>query len=517
MASFPFRALLGGCGIPRRATTAACLVVLAGMTGACSRKTTPNMELGGPNPFMTAPDLTTLPGTVFDVKFSPNTMKIEPEKFVHSLRSFSPDHTIYIFDKSSEVARSLQPGKIMFVPGLTLQKVVAIAEDGPDLIVGAEENTPLTEVIEKGTLKWDYPVNFQQIARQRKRAAIPLPGDLRLLAGLDRLKSELSSTAWAAEEEGEGWSFEEVKDWKCTGSAQPDSSGLSFKLHLEREAGDVGIIAKIDVTGHMQNFRNATSMVIDDSSLQDFSFHNSGWNAVANVVWTVSKEKPGTATGEEDIRLPTSFSAPLMIGGIPFSLELSEAVMFKPGFTSGGELAKGAFKLEVNGDNGVKWSGGDASDDSNSSGDGSIEDHGGVAPAAPFAILIAVSAPRIELSTGPKAAFEELHHILPTTLAERLALAAAKLGKTTWGHRIAQAAVETLKAKGAAHLQLITSTSLTIGGAAALIPCQRTQLVLTGNAGVSAQFFKLLKKEYEVNFVRKERVLVLPDIKGCQI
>lgn len=258
-------------------------------------------------------------------------------------------------------------------------------------------------------------------------------------------------------------------------------------------------------------------MVVSDSSLQNFDFHNSGMNAEANLVWTVSKEKPGAATGEEDIRLPTSFSVPLVIGGIPFSLELGEAVMFKPGFTSGGELAKGGFKVQMNGDNGLKWSGADATDDSNSKGDGSIEDHGGVAPVAPFAILIAVAAPRIELSTGPEAAFEELAHIVPTTLAERLASAASALGKTSLGHWLGQAAVNTLKAKGAAHVQLITSTSATIGSATALIPCQRTQLVMTGNAGVGAEFFKLLKKQYEVDFVRKETFVLAPPIKGCQI
>lgn len=502
-------------------------VLFALMACSCSRPATPpSVESrvsteSGPNPFLTAPDLTTQPGTVFDVKYSPNTLRIEPNKFIHSLRSISPDHSIYIFDKSSEVARALQPGKIMFVPGLTLQKVIATVEDGQDLIVGAGE-APLTEAIENGTIQWDHPVSFQQVAEQQRRAAIPRPEKNGLLAGLDGLTSRLVPTVWAAPKvtEEQDSSSGEESNWEQSTQAQPDSSGLNFKHHLEKKANAAGINVAIDISGHVQNFRNSTSILIHDSKLDSFNFHNSGMNIEGNVVWTVSKQEPGVATGEEDIRLPTSFSVPLIIGGLPFSLELSEALMFKPGFTSKGDLAKGGFKFQMNGDNGFKWGGADAADDSNSSGESSIEDHGGLAPVAPFAVLIAVTAPRIELSTGPDAAFQQLKRLalVPQTLKDRLAVSIGLLSKSNaFAQWLQQQAGEVLKAKGAAHVQLIVSTSATIGGAAALIPCQRTQLVLTGNAGVSASFFKLLKKEYEVNFFRQEKVITLPPGKACQI
>jgi hypothetical protein len=40
---------------------------------------------------------------------------------------------------------------------------------------------------------------------------------------------------------------------------------------------------------------------------------------------------------------------------------------------------------------------------------------------------------------------------------------------------------------------------------------------LTGNAGVSANLFKLVNKDYEVNFVRKDSVVVVPPVKACQV
>jgi hypothetical protein len=457
---------------------------------------------------------------VFDVKYSSSLLRIEPGQFIHALRSISADHSVYIFDKSSQVARSLQPGRIFLVPGLTLQKVIATAEDGPDLIVGAGE-APITEAIQSGTIKWTHEVDFQQAARQQKFAlATHTSPQAGLLAAWQVLIQRLVPSAMAEESDtGDAGSAGEG-GWTNSTEAQADPSGLNFKLDMEKKADAAGVSASIVISGHVHNFRNAVSMLISDSKLQSFDFHNTGMTIDGNLVWTVSKEKPGVDTNEENIRLPISFSVPLIIGGLPFSLELGEAVMFKPGFTSGGELAKGGFKFQVSGDNGFKWNGGEPASDGDSNGDGSIDDHGGVAPAAPFAILIALAAPRIELSTGPEAAFQQLNRLalVPQTLKDRLKVAIGLLSKSNaFAQWLQQQAAEALKAKGAAHVQLITSTSATIGGAAALIPCQRTQLVLTGNAGLSASFFQLLQKDYEVNFFRQEKAITIPPIKGCQV
>ena len=308
--------------------------------------------------------------------------------------------------------------------------------------------------------------------------------------------------------------------WTNNTEAQADPDGLNFKLHMQKKADAAGVSATIDISGRVHNFRNAVSMLIQDSKLKSFGFHNSGMSIDGKLVWTVAKDEPGVNTSEENIRLPISFSVPLIIGGLPFSLELGEAVMFKPGFTSKGDLAKGGFTFQVSGDNGFTWNGGEPASDGDSKGDAAIEDHGGIAPVAPFAILIALAAPRIELSTGPEAAFQQLNRLalVPQTLKDRLKVAIGALSKSNaFAQWLQQQAADALKAKGAAHVQLIVSTSATIGGAAALIPCQRTQLVVTGNAGLTASFFQLIQKDYEVNFVRQEKVITIPPVKGCEV
>src|SRR5262249_44253749 len=134
-----------------------------------------------------------------------------------------------------------------------------------------------------------------------------------------------------------------MKNGKTTANTNRPSGGLNFELHIKRKTGD--LTGTIEVTGYIQNFHNAVSLVIQDNTLQSFDFHNRGMTAVANVKWTVGRGESGPMTGEERFKLPVSFSVPLIIGGLPFSLELSEAVLFQPAFPPKNYIAPGAFRI----------------------------------------------------------------------------------------------------------------------------------------------------------------------------
>jgi hypothetical protein len=482
------------------AVTAAVAIVVC--TCSCKQKKSSG-PVEGAGSFLTTPDLTTLPGTVCDFKLGKSTLKIEPAKFRKAIRSVSPDHAIFILDRSSEIAHDLTPGKIMFVPGLTMRKVSALAQDGNDLIVGTEE-PPLTEAFENAKLKWDYQVNFQQAAQQSKLAWRTPSG------GGGWAMADLVPTVYA---DGGSSKSGENTDWQYTVNTSPDAGGLNFELHLKRKTGD--LTGTIEVTGYIQNFHNAVSLVIQDNSLQSFDFHNRGMNAVANVKWTVARGDSGPMTGEERFKLPVSFSLPLIVGGIPFSLELSEAVLFKPAFTSKNEIARGAFTIRHSGDDGFSMTGSSFKSDGDAQGDGDVTDGGGIAPVAPFAVLIAVAAPRVELKTGPEAAFEQLKELTPFTsyLADN---AARLLRNSGIGHWAESKLEDAIKTEGAAHIQMIVSTSAVIGSATALIPCQKTQLVFTADVGADAKVFGVTMAQPSKEIFRKEKFLIVPPVQACR-
>ena len=109
-----------------------------------------------------SPDLTTLPGTTFDVKYTDNTVILDREAALKNLRSISTDRTIFVFNASWDGVRKLLPGKIMLIPRLTVRKVGAISTQGPNYIVGTEDPS-ITELIKDGTIKWSYPINFRLV------------------------------------------------------------------------------------------------------------------------------------------------------------------------------------------------------------------------------------------------------------------------------------------------------------------------------------------------------------------
>jgi len=484
------------------ATVAAAMVVCL---CSCKQKGS-SAPIEGGGAFLATPDLTTLPGTVCDVKLGKSTVKVEPGKFRQAVRSISPDRSIFIFDRSSDLARDLAPGKIMFVPGLTLRKVSAMAQDGNDLIVGTEQ-APLTEAFENAKLKWDYQVNFQQSAQQVQRAALAPSGSEAGLSGW--AMTDLVGTVHA---DGGFSKSGENENWQYTVNTQPDSGGLNFELHLKRKTGD--LTGTIEVTGYIQNFHNAVSLVIQDNKLESFDFHNRGMTAVANVKWTVGRGESGPMTGEERFKIPVSFSVPLIIGGLPFSLELSEAVMFKPAFTTKNEIARGAFKIRHSGDDGFSMTSSSFNSDGDAQGDGDVTDGGGIAPLAPFAVLIAIAAPRVELKTGPEAAFEQLQQLTPFT--SNLADHAARLLRNSGiGHWIGNTLEDAIKTEGAAHVQMIVSTSAVIGSATALVPCQKTQLVFTADVGADAKVFGVTVAQPSKEIFRKEKFLIIPPVKAC--
>src|SRR5207249_6752078 len=81
-------------------------------------------------------DLTTKPGNAAEFTLTDKVVKIEQRPFLDSLKSISSDNRVLVFDASDRTASQLKQGTILFVPGLTMRKVVATAEQDGKLVVG---------------------------------------------------------------------------------------------------------------------------------------------------------------------------------------------------------------------------------------------------------------------------------------------------------------------------------------------------------------------------------------------
>lgn len=490
-----------------RRLKASCLVLLAStlFAPACSRqKSTPGPGREIPlTALHLAPDLTTKPGNTFQATFTDKVVKMEQRVFLDSIRSVSSDNTTFVFDPSDSTASQLKQGSILFVPGIAMRKVdVATKQDGRLVVV--TEDATLPDAFKEANIHWSAPVNFVEAQRQMQAAlvpAAPVHPFSPLLGALHGTVYADSSLSFSGEDDG----------WKYTVKAAPQPGKLNLEMEVSRSYN--GIVVKVDGSGDVQNFETAANIVIKDGQLQSMDYENKGLNGSVNFNWEAAKEGGGVEAGEQKVKLPSSFTIPMPIGGLPFSLEVSEALLLHPAFTGGSEVARGRFRVEYNGTQGFNVKEGNINQEGQGSAEGSIVDHFSLAPVAPVGFVAAVCMPRVELKLGTDTVFQVVKQYAPPGLADGLLNA---LKKTPFGSFIQQQVADKLKTTAAAYAQVVISTSTIAAGAGALIPCQRAQLITTISVGANATILGKEKGKVSKEVFHQEKYITVPPLKACE-
>ena len=448
------------------------------------------------------PDLASLPGNTFQVTYSDRVVRMEREDFRKSIRSVSTDNTTLVFDPSDTAAARLTQGSILFIPGFAVRKVAVVTKQNGNIVAVTEDPT-LPEVIKNGKIQWTAPIKFAQV-RQQQRAGLEIPRDD---SRLERLTSVLQPTVYAA-----GGLSGETDGWKYNLAANPQPDKLNLELMVSREYN--GVVITVNGSGYVQNFETAATMLVQDSSLKYFDFKNTNLNGMVNFGWQAAKNEKGVEAAEQRIKLPSSFSIPMPIGGLPFSLEVSEALLIHPAFTGGGEVARGRFRVEYNGVQGFSFKEGNVEQDGQAGGDGSIVDNFSLSPIAPVGFVAAVAMPRIELKLGTDTVFQVVKQFVPSTIAD----AALNLVKSSpLGKFLSDTVSDKLKTTGAAYAQLVISTSTIAAGAGSLIPCQKAMLISTISVGANATLLGKDKGKVSKDVFRQEKKIVVPPTKSCDV
>jgi hypothetical protein len=451
-----------------------------------------------------APDLTTKPGNTFQATFTDKVVKMEQPAFIKSIRSISSDNTTFVFDPSDDAASKLHEGSILFVPGIAMRKVDVATRQENNLVV-VTEDAPLLEALKDANIKWSTPVNFGAVARTsaepESEPSFSFPEQI--LAGLHRtVYADSGGLSLSGEDDG----------WAYTVKASPLPDKLNLDLDVSRKYN--GLVVKVTGSGYVQNFETAATIMIKDSQLKYFDYQNKNLNGQINFGWEAAKDEAGVEAAEQKIKLPSSFSIPLPIGGLPFSLEVSEALLLHPAFTGGKEVARGRFNVAYNGVQGFNIDQGNVNQDGQGNAEGSIMDHFSLSPIAPVGFVAAVAMPRIELKLGTDTVFQVVKKFAPPGLADA---ALNLLKKTPFGNKIQQAVSDKLKTTGAAYAQVVITTSTIAAGAGSLIPCQKARLITTIQVGANATILGKEKGKVSKDIFHQEKTIVIPPTKSCDV
>jgi hypothetical protein len=470
---------------------------------ACSRKESAGPARGTPSvPLKLPPDLTTKPGNTCEVTFTDRVVKMEQRAFLDSIRSISSDNRTFVFDPHDATASRLKQGDILFVPGVAMRKVdVATQQGGYTVIV--TEDAALLDAFKDANISWSTPVNFVEAQQQMQAALNPAPPPaFRLLDLVETKAYAQTKLSFSGEDDG----------WKYTVDATPVSGRLNLQMTVSREWE--GIEVKIDGSGYVQNFENVTKLVVKDNQLQELDFKNSDLKGLINFNWEASKKSGGVEAAEFKVKLPSSFSTLLPIGGIPFALEVSEALLIHPAFTGNNEIARGRFRVQYDGTEGFSLKGGNAEQDGQAGGEGSIVEHFSATPLAPVGFVCAVSMPRVELKLGTASVFQFVKQYVPSALADGLVNALKKV--PVFGKWMEQKIANKIETNAAAYAQVIISTSTIAAGTATLVPCQRAQLILTIMVGANGKVLGKDVANVDKVVFRQEKKVVVPPTKACE-
>jgi hypothetical protein len=446
-------------------------------------------------------DLSKQPGTRYQVTYADGVVRVSAETLKKTLQGANRDHDIYVFTATPELRSKLLPGKVVLFEGLSFKRIQAIAEDGGQLFVGTE-NAPLNQLFKDADIHWRTPINFLEI-HNRQAQILSRHNSAQTKHPLDVwLSPPPVHAAEAKDEEEEGWHIKSNADFS------PDK--VNFDVDLTR-SGDLD--ATITGKGYVKNFESSLALTINNSQVNRFDFSNQNVNGIVDFDWTIGSSGKPPELGEEKLKLPALMSVPLYLGALPFTLELGEALLFHPAFSTKQQIAKGAFHVDYNGVTGLsvtRGSGGEPTqqDTSNATSDSSIQTSTAFSPMAAFGIVVAVAMPRFELKTGT----EEFLPPIPDSLAER---AASLLEKTTIGHFVKKAR-QALKTEAAGTFQVVLSSTASHSGMMSLVPCQRFTLHVEGQVSADATVLGMPKELLKtITIFKKDIDQPVPNAKIC--
>jgi len=451
-------------------------------------------------------DLRELPGTFFDVSYTPQTVRIDESTWRSSLKSVSSDGNVFVFDNPDAKISSLREGSTMFLENLAVRVVLATATQEGHFVINTER-AGITDLIQNGTIHWNVPISFNSLQASNEKAPSLLSRPGTVPPWVFRLIPEpvvyASGTAVDLSGKLDGW------DYKINSAPSSNRLEMSFAVHKELDT----LIVNVNAKGFLQDFFSAADMHVQEGSLDTFSYDAKGLNGQLDINFEGGRGT-GSAVGVDvpNIKLPPIYKAPMPIAGIPFVMTINANLILKPGFGGKNETMKGSFHINYNGDEGFSVKAGQASASPGSlSGDGSLGQMLSVS-IAPHAILVGMAAPKIALSLGTDSVTDLMTSALFTSLGDTLS---DMLSKTAAGKWVKQKAETSFKTNASVNVQNVAVATITAQGSAGMIPCKLSRLLLEFKAGADAYMLGKKIGDKEVLIFKKELVNRQPDINAC--
>lgn len=451
-------------------------------------------------------DLSRLPGTVFDVTYTPSTVRIDFPTVQRTLKSVSDDAKVFLFDASDPRISQLKEGRVMFLEHIGVRRVANVINKGSQIAIVTDEAS-LTDFIQNGRIEFSVPIDF----KNRSADMLPQanPQDL-----LDGLSARLFPVVYA--DEGKSsiglHAKGEVDNWEFELEGEPEGEGISLSLDVGKKVA--GLTASIKAKGELEKITTGFKAIISGNSIQQFEY-NTPLQGKLHLTWGLITDAAGSGIGESRLKLPPFAKDVFDVYGLPLLFRIDEALIFKPGFEGKKDAAEGGIDLTFDGSGGLSVSGGEGSSqttpEGNMTGEPTLEKTTAES-LAPHGVVLAIDAPKVSVSLGTESIEEAIQEAVPGAILDKAAEALEEAG---FGSLIKKAKEDFFKIDGAAYVQLVTEFDYTGSGPMSVVPCSMTHLNFYAQAGADAQLLAIKGKAPTLDLYKTSKTIRDPDIDAC--
>jgi hypothetical protein len=450
------------------------------------------------------------PGAVYDVKYTPNTVRIDLSTVQKTLKSVSSDGRIFLFDAGDPKIGQLTAGKVMFLEHIGVLRVTGVAHKGSQVVV-VTAPAGLPDFIQDGKIHFSMPVNFRQMRTQLQ----PEPERQRFVTDLGGWLGPLQPV-YASGPGAQGLialsTNGQVNGWNYTVSGSAGGSGLSLSMDAGKSLA--GLTAKIHAQGDLNNVNTQFDAAVQGGKMTDLQYQTPVQGEL-HVTWAVLTDGPNGGIGEARLQLPPLAKDVIDIYGLPFLFKVDEALIFKPGFGGNKDAAQGGFDLTFDGNGGMNIQGSQQTAEGKMDAQPSLEKTTAESLAA-HGVVLAINAPKISVSLGTESIKEAIQSLVPSALLDKGAdLLKGALDSLGLSGAVKAAPDDFFNVQGSAYVQLVTEFDYAGSGPLSIVPCSMTHLNFYGQAGAGAQLLAIQAQSPTVNFNETKITFRDPDIDAC--
>ncbi len=486
-------------------------IALIVAASGCKQKTSSVAQTGSttvtgmPSQFR---DLSKLPGTVFDVTYTPNTVRIDLPTVQRTLKSVSDDAKVFLFDASDPRIRDLKEGQVMFLEHLGVRRVVGTVNQGAQIAVVTDE-AALTDFIQNGRIEFSVPIDFHKSTAR----VLPQISPSDLLANL-RARF-FPSVVYASEENKTSIGLHtkgEIDNWEFEIDGEPEGEGFSLSLDVAKKLA--GLTASIKTKGELSKITTAFKAVVSGNTIQQFEY-NTPLQGKLHVSWGVLTSGENSGIGESRLKLPPFAKDVFDVYGLPLLFRIDEALIFKPGFGGKKDAAEGGLDLTFDGTDGLSVHGAEngaqSTPEGKMNGEPTLETTTAESLAA-HGVVLAINAPKVSISVGTESIKEAIQEAVPGAILDKAAEALESAGL---GGLIKKIKEDFFKIEGAAYVQLVTEFDYAGSGPLSIVPCSMTHLNFYAQAGADAQLLSIKGEAPKLDLYKTSKTVRDPDINAC--